>query len=806
MARKETSKDNHEPGGTELMTRFAHITGRAGATRARRLAGALLAAMCLLGLVAEAAPGYTSQLRRYPYLTDGVAGGMTVNWATDQSLTTGSVKWGGPGESCTAHSAAATRSSITVNGLPEYQWRARLSLSSDTRYCYRVFGGTVDLLGSDASPAFTTQLPTGSTAPFSFAVFGDWGQANASGNPGQAALMHLIANSGARFAVSTGDTAYPSGSQTNYGDLVQTGSNISGVFGPSFWKLPGASIPLYSPTGNHGFNSTFLNVWPTTAAAAASGGKYAMETYCCKNSTNSASYPSAWYAFDQGNARFYILEASWANGNVGTATTYENDYDYHWAPGSPEYQWLKSDLATHPSQLKFAFFHYPLYVDNRTETSDTFLQGPSSLEGLLSSYGVDLAFNGHAHVYERNTAGSGGLISYVTGGGGATPEPVSCGVTRYAAAALGWSNSTSTGSACGAVTKPMSINQVYHYLLVRVNGTKVTVTPTNAQGNTFDVQTYDFSSPSPPPVDNPPTPPTNLTATAPSSTRVDLSWTAATDDIGVASYEVYRDAGATPIGTVNGTTTSYSDTSVAGGETHSYTVKAVDTAGHRSDPSNTATVTTPSTPPAAAPAFVRQATGSTPSGTSFGVPIASTAGDALVASIAIQAGSTASVSSVTDSAGNAWTRGPVGFLSGSSTRVELWYRANAAAVSGVTVNLSTAKAASANVAEFSDVASVSPLDAAAGNTGTASSTTAPTPAITTTNANDVIVGAINYPSGTITSTLSAPGFAGLSNFTVSTVNGRAAYRIVSSAGTWSAAWTLSAAATSGGAILALKGA
>ena len=36
--------------------------------------------------------------------------------------------------------------------------------------------------------------------------------------------MAQIANSDVRFAVGTGDTAYPNGTQTNYGDLRQTGT------------------------------------------------------------------------------------------------------------------------------------------------------------------------------------------------------------------------------------------------------------------------------------------------------------------------------------------------------------------------------------------------------------------------------------------------------------------------------------------------------------------------------------------------------------------------------------------------------
>jgi purple acid phosphatase-like protein/calcineurin-like phosphoesterase family protein len=779
-------------------------TRRGSAGRAGLVAAAIAA---ILAASATPAHAFAAQLRRSPYLTDAEDAGTTVNWGTDRTVTSASVKWGGPGEACTAHTAAASRTSITVNGVAEYQWSARITgLAADTRYCYRVFGGTTDLLGTDASPSFSSPIAAGATTPFSFAVFGDWGLApSAAGNPGQAAVLSRIAQSGARFALTTGDTGYPSGSQTNYGDLLQTGANVSGVFGPSFWTIPGTSVPLFSTLGNHGVTTTFLQNWPETSAAASSGGRFQAETYCCLNGTTSASYPSAWYAFTVGNARFYVLDAAWADSNPGTVTQYQDDFDYHWAPGSPEVQWLRSDLASHPTQLKFAFFHYPLYVDNKTETSDTFLQGQSSLEGLLSSFGVNIAFNGHAHVYERNTAGSGGLVSYVTGGGGGTLEPVSCGVTRFAAAAIGWSPTSSTGTACGTATKPTSANQVYHFLLVSVNGSTVTVTPTNADGGTFDVQTYTFGAPPPPPVDNPPTAPTDLVATAAGSSRINLTWSASTDDVGVASYEIYRDGSTTPLATVGGTTLSYSDTAVGPAETHSYVVKAVDTAGHHSDPSNTASATTSSAPPAA-PAFVRDATGSTPSGTSLTVPLTSTAGDALVASVAIQAGSTASVTGVGDTSGGTWTRGSVGFLAGSSTRVELWYRTGGAAVSGVTVTLSTTKAASADVAEFSGVASTGALDAAAGNTGTATSTTAPTPPVTTTNASDVLVGAVNYPSSTISATLDPTGFTALSPFTVSTVNGRAAYRVVSAPGAYSTSWTLSAAANSGGAILALKGA
>ena len=186
-----------------------------------------IAALALLGLALPGlATAYEPQLTRYPYLTDVVGSTATVNWATDRSRTSGRVKYGEVGlESCTAHALTASRTSITVNGVSQYQWRAQLEgLRPGSRYCYRVEFGTatpvIDLLGADASPTFPAQLPPGAAAPFSFAVLGDWGaagDAEAGANNKQADLMTQLAQSGVRFAVGTGDTAYPSGSQTNYG-------------------------------------------------------------------------------------------------------------------------------------------------------------------------------------------------------------------------------------------------------------------------------------------------------------------------------------------------------------------------------------------------------------------------------------------------------------------------------------------------------------------------------------------------------------------------------------------------------------
>jgi RHS repeat-associated protein len=83
----------------------------------------------------------------------------------------------------------------------------------------------------------------------------------------------------------------------------------------------------------------------------------------------------------------------------------------------------------------------------------------------------------------------------------------------------------------------------------------------------------------------PPTAPSGLTGTPVAAGRIDLSWTASTDTIGVAGYNLYRDA--VKVNTVPVGSTSYSDTGLVAGASHTYTVRAVDAAANESGASNT---------------------------------------------------------------------------------------------------------------------------------------------------------------------------------------------------------------------------
>jgi len=84
-----------------------------------------------------------------------------------------------------------------------------------------------------------------------------------------------------------------------------------------------------------------------------------------------------------------------------------------------------------------------------------------------------------------------------------------------------------------------------------------------------------------------PTAPT-LTASGTTSTSTSLSWSGATDNIGVTGYDVYKD------GVLLGSTasTNYAVTGLTASTTYSFTVKAKDAAGNVSVASNAVSVTT----------------------------------------------------------------------------------------------------------------------------------------------------------------------------------------------------------------------
>src|SRR5215469_8321978 len=93
-----------------------------------------------------------------------------------------------------------------------------------------------------------------------------------------------------------------------------------------------------------------------------------------------------------------------------------------------------------------------------------------------------------------------------------------------------------------------------------------------------------LTTPTPSAVPTPNSGPTNLSATAVSSSAIDLSWTAATGS--VAGYKIFRNG--IQEATITGTGTTYHDTELAPSITYTDTVIATYTTGGASQPSNNA--------------------------------------------------------------------------------------------------------------------------------------------------------------------------------------------------------------------------
>ena len=408
---------------------------------------------------AAGAADYNTHLTRAPYLTDLVGLHVIVNFATDQSGTTASVTYGPfDGTTCTLPSVqSATRSTVKVGTVSEYQWKA--SLDAPER-------GPVLLPGNARRhrPARRRRLPRlharrhrqARRSPSRSRSSATGGSSTPTATtPISRTCSERSRRSGVRFAVTTGDNGYPSGSQTNYGDLAAGRRRRSGaIFGARFWPVPGASVPLFTASGNHGLSGTAHARSDELAAGRRRGelGRSLRQRpllLCQRHDVDElrerlVRLRRGARALLRARRRPGAIPTRAPRASMRTTTRRIS------TPGTPEYQWLLADLQSHPSGLKFAFSHYPFYSDDKSQGSDTFLQGPSSLEGLLAQYGVNIAFNGHSHVYERNFPSAPGYpVTYITGGGGGTLEPIGpC--HAFDAYGLGWSPTRLKGTSCGA--------------------------------------------------------------------------------------------------------------------------------------------------------------------------------------------------------------------------------------------------------------------------------------------------------------------------------------------------------------------
>lgn len=146
-----------------------------------------------------------------------------------------------------------------------------------------------------------------------------------------------------------------------------------------------------------------------------------------------AASPGGWYSFDLGSWHLVALNSQLCKGSTWTPAlgqrapiTKSSAIDRGCGPGTPEYEWLKRDLVTHPNTCVLAYMHHPLF-GSEPYPQGVFLLQLQPLYELLDVSGVDVVLAGHEHNYQRfapmdafGRPDPNGVRLFVVGTGGST--------------------------------------------------------------------------------------------------------------------------------------------------------------------------------------------------------------------------------------------------------------------------------------------------------------------------------------------------------------------------------------------------
>lgn len=206
------------------------------------------------------------------------------------------------------------------------------------------------------------------------------------------------------------------------------------------------------------------------------------------------------------------------------------------------------------------------------------------------------------------------------------------------------------------------------------------------------------------------------------------------------------------------------------------------------------------------PTFAKQTGLATAPSASWNVPVTSNAGALLVALVGVRSASSVSVSTITDSAGNVWTKINSAFHVGVNGRIELWYAKNAAPITSITITPTGSVAMAVNVVEFAGIDPVNALDknATADNNAVTTFDSGTTTATVQAVEVSIVAGAHTTAN---TETLDTAGYVPLTRVgAAATCIVIGAYRITTAIGAQRATWTMNVATTGGGAIATFDGA
>lgn len=295
-------------------------------------------------------------------------------------------------------------------------------LTPQTHYLYRVI--CTDESGNKAvSKLLSFQTAVNDDTPYAFTVIGDTQR-----NPTVTEKINTMAY------------ALRPNFQLHCGDVVDDGHSksqwLKDLLGPSSVLM--SHVPMYPVIGNHEEDSHWYYDY------------------------FSLPKPEYYYTFKFGNAQFFMI-----------------DSNKDLSPGSEQYIWLERELGASTATWKFTCHHHPCFSSDSDDYGDT-MKGPSKwgdsnaqkLISLYERHGVDIAFNGHIHVYERTwpiyqlKVDPIKGVRYITSGGAG-------GGLERAAPQRTWFS--------------LHFNPAHHFCYVTIHGKTIQFKAYDLEGRLFDV-------------------------------------------------------------------------------------------------------------------------------------------------------------------------------------------------------------------------------------------------------------------------------------------------------------------------------
>jgi hypothetical protein len=337
------------------------------------LAAAACAATLLAALLVRPAPQPPApappdpaagpQFVLFPYLQFATRTSMTVMCETDRPTT------------CVVEYGPVFPPALRADSPPGTVHEVKLDkLAPSAKHFYRVV--CKDAEGRElAGPPSTFHTAVGDAEAYSFCVIGDTQR-----NPTVTAkLAKLMWDRRPHFVLHMGDVV---------DDGPDKGQWVHDLFGPCRELF--ARVPVYPCIGNHEKDHEHYYRYFSLPA------------------------PEHRYAFRYGNAEFASLDT---NKPVG--------------PGTEQQQWLDGVLAKSTATWKVCFHHHPCYSSDSDDYGNTWKgdsrrqdKNAAQLVPVYERHNIDLALNGHVHLYERTWPVRGGKVdrakgvTYLTSGGG----------------------------------------------------------------------------------------------------------------------------------------------------------------------------------------------------------------------------------------------------------------------------------------------------------------------------------------------------------------------------------------------------